>query len=121
MDFGEFRERAKKRGLAVDQHTFSGPMFQLMTHFGLLAIPAGRDALADLINFAMDERFQLSACISDLHASVSELKAKVSPVVWVPYDPLPGASPEMQAAVLGQLWVKVRAPEGRIFLKDWLA
>lgn len=125
MDFREFRVLAKEAGLAVDQHTYQGPMFVLMLGLtGTLVIPAGREALGKLLDFSKRKDFELRRHIEHLHASTSELEAGRTVVYWQPYDSLPGANPEMRQTVHGQIGyprvTREDAPRGRVFLKDWL-
>jgi hypothetical protein len=113
MDLGEFRERAKQAGLAVNQREYTGPLFVFMfmsRNCGALALPAGEASLRLLLDFAKREEFGLFTDIKWHHASRRELDACYSPLIWQPYDPRP-----VDAIVVSV----PKAPEGRVFLKEW--
>ena len=112
MDLVEFRECAKQASLAVNQREYTGPLFVFMFMSrvcGSLALPAGEEALKLLLDFAKREKFGLFEEIKHHHASLRELDAGYSPLIWQPYNPRPVDAIVARAP---------EAPEGRIFLKD---
>lgn len=125
MDFKEFREKAKAAGLAVDQHSYKGKQFVFLLTEGAIAIPAGSESLHRLFAFAEKIGYELRRKIEDHHASSRELGAESTPIVWQPFEGQRAAFDIWNDGVVFQRSSERMesdvAPQGRIFLKDWLA